>query len=171
MGEGQMDWFVVAAILLTLLPVGLRFTGKPAGRAFVRAEGAVEVLGIFAVIVAVYGAFAAYHYWSVLKAHGDDLMYALGLGLVMVFGMFVQVISENRRQQRKWADIDAGQLLYPLLFSIVVFYPIWLLAANAPKNFFVVHAAFLNGYFWEGIVSEAKRPNPGANNQPPPNRP
>jgi len=53
-------------------------------------------------------------------------------------------------------NVTATDLLLPLLFSIVVFYPIWAIATTAARSFFVIHAAFLNGYFWESFVAAAK---------------
>jgi len=62
--------------------------------------------------------------------------------------------------------------IYPLtwektLFSLVVFYPIWALVADAPRNLFAFYAAFLNGFFWETVVANARLPSPpnGSNNK------
>jgi hypothetical protein len=52
-------------------------------------------------------------------------------------------------------------LIFPILFSVIVFYPIWSIATTNPRGFFVFYAAFLNGYFWENVVSSIKAP-PGA---------
>jgi hypothetical protein len=76
----------------------------------------------------------------------------------MIAGMFVQVLASNYREGNPLFAIEFGRLMFPLLFSLVVFYPIWSLAAGAPQNLFVFHAAFLNGYFWESVVSAARAP-------------
>ena len=114
------------------------------------------VLLAFVAIVAVFGLSSAVYYWPVIRANRADLYYGVWLFFTMVAGMFVQVVAANYRSQKPLFHVDASQLIFPLLFSLVVFYPIWSLAADAPRNLFAFHAAFLNGYFWESIVSSAK---------------
>ena len=95
-----------------------------------------------------------------ITSRKDELFYALWLILVMFAGMFVQVLAHSYHT-RKTFSISKEQLILPLLFSIVVFYPIWAIATSSARGFFVIHAAFLNGYFWESVVTAARPPGGG----------
>ena len=117
-----------------------------------------SVLAVFVVLVFAFGIVSLVHYWDLIKANIESLFYALWLFVFMVLGMFVQVLATNYRSDKPLFAISASQLLFPLLFSIVVYYPIWAIAATAPRNLFPVYAAFLNGYFWENVVSAARLP-------------
>jgi len=88
--------------------------------------------------------------------HEHDLFSWAWLFLTMAFGMSVQVLATNFREGQPLMSVESSQLLYPLLFSIVVFYPIWGIGASAPRNFFSFYAAFLNGFFWQTVVAAAK---------------
>jgi hypothetical protein len=107
---------------------------------FLKARAAIKVLLAFAVVVVSFGAITIVRYWSYLAAHGDDAFFASWLFITMVAGMFVQVLSSNYREGRDLLDVSATQLLFPLLFAIVVFYPIWAIGAAAAKTFFAVYA-------------------------------
>lgn len=114
------------------------------------------VLLIFVGVVAVFGLVTLVYYWQEIIANRDNISFAAWLFLTMVAGMFVQVVAENYRSHKPLFRVDASRLIFPLLFSLVVFYPIWSLTADAPRNLFAFHAAFLNGFFWESVVSSAK---------------
>jgi hypothetical protein len=118
------------------------------------------VLIIFAVVVAIFGLGTAIYFWPYLRGHLEKLIFAVWLFLTMVFGMFVQVANEFRRSKRQLSEIEATDLLFPLLFSIVVFYTIWATVGSASHSFFSFYAAFLNGFFWETAVAQAKPPKP-----------
>jgi hypothetical protein len=118
------------------------------------------VLIIFAIIVGIFGLCTVAYFWSYLYNHLDKLIFAIWLFLTMVFGMFVQVLNEFYRAKQPLSQIEASHLLFPLLFSIVVFYAIWATVGSASHNFFSFYAAFLNGFFWETTVSQAKPPKP-----------
>ncbi len=77
----------------------------------------------------------------------------------MIAGMFVQGLAANYRAGRKLWDVTASQLVFPLLFALIVFYPIWALTASSSRSLFSFYAAFLNGYFWESVVTATKNPN------------
>jgi hypothetical protein len=126
----------------------------------------IVVLVSFAVIILIFGAFSVFYYWPLISANGATLMFALWLFFAMVAGMFVQVLAANYRAGRPLFDVSASQLVFPLLFALIIYYPIWSLAASSPHNLFSFYAAFLNGYFWESVVSAAKSPVP---NPPGPN--
>ena len=116
------------------------------------------LLGLSAVVF-VFGISTTIRYWSSIMANLDMLIFSGWLFVTMLFGMAVQVIATNYRTKGKLFDaISWDQIIFPILFSVVVFYPIWALSTTSPKSFFVIHAAFLNGYFWESIVSAAKAP-------------
>lgn len=118
----------------------------------------LTVLIAFAVVVVIFGLGTAVHFWPYLREHLDKLIFAAWLFLTMVFGMFVQVLNEFYRAKRPLSEIEASQLLFPLLFSIVVFYAIWATVGSASHSFFSFYAAFLNGFFWETTVAQVKLP-------------
>jgi hypothetical protein len=112
----------------------------------------------FALIVIVFGLFTAVFFRQALFAHPDEIIFAVWLVLAMIGGMLAQVVAANYRAHNELFSVSRDRLLYPLLFSVIVFYPVWALAASSTRGFFAIHAAFLNGYFWESIVSAAKPP-------------
>ena len=114
------------------------------------------VLIVFAIAVCSFGIFTLVRYWNVLKQNEDALYFSIWLFFAMVAGMFVQVLAHNYRSGNPLFHVEASQLIFPLLFSIIVFYPIWAIGVSATHSFFSIHAAFLNGYFWESIVSSAQ---------------
>ena len=117
-----------------------------------------KLLFWFAMIVVIFGLITLVRFWPSVRINEKDLFFWTWLFLTMVFGMFVQVLATNYRSGQRLFAVEASQLLFPLLFSIVVFYPIWGIGASAPKEFFSFYAAFLNGYFWETVVSAARPP-------------
>lgn len=114
------------------------------------------VLMIFTSIVIAYGAFVLKSNWQELAKNQDVITFGVGLFLSMVFGMFAQVIMSNYKVDQPLLAVSGSQLLYPVLISPIVFYVIWSTVASAPKGYFVVYCAFLNGYFWESTVSKVK---------------
>jgi hypothetical protein len=76
----------------------------------------------------------------------------------MAAGMFVQVLTTNYRHERPLLEVTPAQLVFPLLFSPIVFYPIWLVGGDRGPGAFPFYAAFLNGYFWQSVVSAVKAP-------------
>jgi hypothetical protein len=44
-------------------------------------------------------------------------------------------------------------LVLPLLVSLMVFYPLWTRVRGSTRSFFVVVAAFQNGFFWQALLS------------------
>jgi hypothetical protein len=111
------------------------------------------------VFVGIVGALAiatGIHYRSLLVTRADFLLFAVWLFLVMVAGMFVQVLVAHRQKGKGLFDIEASELAIPLLFSIVVFYSMWGVAAATPKSFFSFYAAFINGYFWRNVMDRSE---------------
>jgi len=127
------------------------------------------MLVCYAVVLLIFGAIAAIHYWDAIMLR-EDLAFTMGgLLLTMVAGMFVQVITSNYKASSPLFHVTASQLAYPLLFSPIVFYPVWALTTGGSQHLFAFYAAFLDGYFWESVVSSAKTVNvdAGDSNAPP----
>jgi hypothetical protein len=96
------------------------------------------------------------HYWTAIIANSELLIFAVWLFFTMIAGMFVQVIVDNYQAGHPMFEINAPDLLVPIFFSLIVYYSIWSVAASAPRGLFSFYAAFLNGYFWRHVVSQAK---------------
>lgn len=157
-----MSALELTTALLIVAGVFLSFARRDGGVAISAAPrpSGINYLRAFALLVLIFAGITVAFYWGQLRSRREDVLFAGWLLLVMVAGMFAQVMAENYRSRKRLFDIPRDRLLYPLLFSVIVFYPIWALASSSEPNFFVVQAAFLNGYFWESIVSAA-RPPPG----------
>lgn len=119
--------------------------------------GAKRILFGFAAFLFLLGIATLIHYRGALMRCIDILYYDAWLVVTMVAGIFTQVFGSNYRVGKPILDVTSEQLLFPLAFSIIVFYPIWGLSGAAP-SFFSFYAAFLNGYFWEQVVSSARPP-------------
>jgi hypothetical protein len=120
---------------------------------------------VFAVVVVVFGIITAWRYWERIKQNDELLIYGGWLFIAMVFGMFVQVIASNYRAGKPLFHVSAAQLIFPILFSLIVFYAVWVTASTAPPGLFSFYAAFLNGYFWESVVNTTRLPNTDPNDQ------
>lgn len=118
-----------------------------------RPSGGAKVLTAFCLVATLFAVIVIARYWPHIIALGDTIALGFGLLLTMTGGMFVRVLSSNYRTGRELLDVTASQLLFPLLFALVVFYPIWSLAETTATNLFTFYAAFLNGYFWESVVT------------------
>jgi len=122
----------------------------------VSAPRGAPVLITFAIIVLVYGALVGWQYWESVKALKAEIILAVGLFLMMVGGMLVRVCSQNYQKGRPLFDVSKSELIYPMLFSPIVFFSIWAIEKSPKPSVFWFYSAFLNGYFWESIVSAAK---------------
>jgi hypothetical protein len=154
-----MTFLMVSVAILTLAGALLPMTAKRESVEFGASppNTGVPYLVTFGLIVIAFGAFTTKYYWEEIFVNANDVIFVIGLCLAMIGGMFVQVLAANHRARRPLFSVSRDDLLFPLLFSIIVFYPIWAVTATAPKGFLSIHAAFLNGYFWESVVSAAKR--------------
>jgi hypothetical protein len=151
----HMVWIAVliAAIGVLISLSGPRIWGATAAKR--RPSGHFLLLGL-AVIAFLYGVLLVVYYWSWIAANAGLLILGGGLLLAMIAGMVVSVLSANVKAKRPLLNVSAPQLVYPMLFSPIVFYPIWTLNNGAAgSTLFLVYAAFVNGYFWERIVSDA----------------
>ncbi|HKB68342.1 MAG TPA: hypothetical protein VKC61_20945 [Pyrinomonadaceae bacterium] len=118
------------------------------------------LLGGFAVLVILFGTYNVIHFWDQLKTMQNTLLFCIALFIFMVLGMLVQVAASKHQAGKSMRSISLGEVLFPLLYSIVVYYSIWAFAASGPKSFYALYAAFMNGYFWQNIVSKAKPVTP-----------
>jgi hypothetical protein len=114
------------------------------------------VLQVFLCVLLVLAVITCVAYWPSLKQNWHDVLYAIWLFAFMVGGMFVQVLYTNQQTGRPLFSLSSADLALPLLFSVIVFYSVWTLAASAPRSMFSVYSAFLTGYFWRNIVTAAK---------------
>jgi hypothetical protein len=124
-----------------------------------RLDASGQLLLAFACVVFYFGGSAAIHYWQRMYLTADKFYLALGLFFTMVGGMFVQVITANYKAgAASLFAVTTAQLIYPVLFSPIVYYSIWAVAsASASAGLFSFYAAFLNGYFWQSVVTSAQK--------------
>jgi hypothetical protein len=164
-----MNTFAVLSLLIPVLGVGLTFLAISLSRKEVRNKTLADpgdpppkptsgyvVLSVFTAAVIIFGVFTLYQYWDKLSQNRDLIIYGVWLIIIMIVGMFVQVIVSNYRADKPLFQVSASQLIFPLLLSPFVFYVIWQTAAATPQGSVVYYCAFLNGYFWESTVSKVK---------------
>ena len=72
---------------------------------------------------------------------------------VTVAGLLARYFWELFQSGRSVADADPGALGLPLVVSLMVFYPLWTMVAGSTRNFFLIVAAFQNGFFWQTLFS------------------
>lgn len=70
-----------------------------------------------------------------------------------VAGMLARYFWELFESGRSVSDADPTALALPLLVSLMVFYPLWTVVAGTTRNFFMIVAAFQNGFFWQALFS------------------
>ena len=121
---------------------------------------AAKILIPFLCFVILFGLLTLVQYWDSIRKNKDGAYFATWLFSFMIAGMFAQVLATNHKSGKALLAVSVSELVFPLLFSVIVYYPIWAIAATAPRNFFPLYAAFLNGYFWESVVSAARVPTP-----------
>jgi len=72
---------------------------------------------------------------------------------VTVAGMLARYFWELFQAGRSLTDADPSVLLMPLVVSLMVFYPLWTMVSGAARGFFLIVAAFQNGFFWQTLFS------------------
>lgn len=124
-----------------------------------RLDPSGQLLLGFAFVVLCFGGSAAIHFWNQISVTADKMYLALGLFFTMVAGMFVQVITSNYKAgASSLFAVTTAQLVYPVLFSPIVYYAIWAVASvSSSVGLFSFYAAFLNGYFWQSVVTSAQK--------------
>jgi hypothetical protein len=168
-GLSATELLEVLSALLTILGPLARLTpaksGANSGPRLSLTSGQ-RVLALFGLVVFFFGVVTSWIYRQSIKDNREAVMYGGWLFLTMVFGMFAQVLVANHQNGKELFDVEAQQLLLPLLFSVVVFYSIWTLTFAAPQGsassgkptMFPFYTAFLNGYFWRNVMGAAKPP-------------
>lgn len=164
-----MNTSAVLSLLIPVLGVVLTFVAIALSREEVRKKtlaapdappptptSGYAVLVVFTVLVIIFGVFTLYQYWDRFTQNKGNIIYGVWLVVIMIVGMFVQVIVTNYRAGSPLFRVSASQLIFPLLLSPFVFYVIWQTAAATPQGSVVYYCAFLNGYFWESTVSKVK---------------
>jgi hypothetical protein len=121
-------------------------------------NGPLVLIG-FGALALVFGLVCLIYYWPLVRSNAGLGLLGMGLFLVMVAGMFSQVLTTIYQTGRPFSDVTASDLIYPLLLSPIVFYPVWGATTGGTASFFAFYAAFLNGYFWRSVVAAAK-PSP-----------
>lgn len=134
---------------------GYKEMPKPSINNLQRKSGRTVLL-VFLFIVLLLGVFTLIRYWNNIINDIEALLYFMWLFLTMIAGMFVQVVTSNYRNGNELLDVSMSQLVYPILFSLIVFYPVWSIGAASTQSLFSFYAAFLNGFFWETVVSSTK---------------
>jgi hypothetical protein len=125
-------------------------------------DASSQVLLVFAGIVLYFGGSAIIHFWHQIYLTADKFYLALGLFFTMIGGMFVQVITGNYKTgAASLFGVTTTQLIYPVMFSPIVYYAIWALASSSSAGIFSFYAAFLNGYFWQSVVNSAQSASVG----------
>lgn len=160
---------LILGLVGSLLSILTAFLGKRLAvpRFLAKLEAGQRILLAFGMIVFVFGIVTVIQYWDRITQYEDTIYYVVWLFLTMIAGMFVQVLSSNYTSGRPLFAVAPSQLVYPLLFALIVFYPVWAVAASAPQNLFSFYAAFLNGFFWETAVSNARLPAEPPSHPPP----
>jgi hypothetical protein len=115
-----------------------------------------RVLKIFILIALLYLLITTIVYWDNIVITKQTLLTYIGLFLMMCGGMFVSVIRRNYKSGKELFDVRDSDLIYPLLFSVFVFYPILIMVDSEQNSKLLFYTAFLNGYFWKTIVTEAE---------------
>jgi|GEM_PF-3681248 len=138
-------------------PLGKRTYREKAWK-YKKSSPGQKILIVFSIIVFLFALFTIIFYWNVIITDIDSMIYFGWLFLTMSAGMFIRVLSGNYKDGKDLFDVSPSRLIFPLLFSVIVFYPVWSLASSAPRNGFSIYAAFLNGFFWETVVSSVKSP-------------
>ena len=137
---------------IVILVLGCLFAGT-----FLFQSSARRVLIVFIILAFIYAGTAIWNYWDKVKELEDVIFLALGLLLTMIAGMFVQVVTNNYSKEKGPFEVSGAQLIYPMLFAPIVFYPVWAVGGSQGASLFLFYSAFLNGYFWESVISAAKK--------------
>jgi hypothetical protein len=116
----------------------------------------IKVLIIFATVCLLFISFVVWRYWQQIVQNEHSVIAIIGLFLTMVGGMLVRVVTSNYEHSQTLSIGNTSKLVFPILLSPIVFFPVWSLSTGGEIGFFTFHAAFLNGYFWESVVSSTR---------------
>ena len=121
-----------------------------------KTKGKPKVLKAFVIIALVYLLLTVFLNWENIVITKNTILLYVGLFLMMCGGMFVSVIRKNYKDDKELFDVKDSDLIYPLLFSVFVFYPLLIMVDTDQNSKLLFYTAFLNGYFWKTIVTEAE---------------
>lgn len=109
---------------------------------------------VFVILLGLLSAYTLYQFAPTISI--EELLLFIWLFVFMILGMIVRVITANHRSGKPLFDVSIDDVVYPILFSVIVFYPVWVMADKGANVSFAIYSAFLNGYFWRSIVADAK---------------
>lgn len=115
-----------------------------------------KVLKVFVIVALLYLILTIALNWDNIVITRNTILLYVGLFLMMCGGMFVSVIRKNYKDDKELFDVRDSDLIYPLLFSVFVFYPLLIMVDTEQNSKLLFYTAFLNGYFWKTIVTEAE---------------
>jgi ABC-type Na+ efflux pump permease subunit len=84
------------------------------------------------------------------------VLYYLALFAVMLLGIVANYYYVHGIKGKP----DVNQFWKPIIISPIIYYAVYNLTANQPKNLVGVFLAFQNGFFWQTIIDNAKPPTP-----------
>lgn len=154
----------VALILLLLLCVCGMFLDRATPHveqlpveALKRLPANVTILLVYGLLFLLVATVAAVRYrdWLAALLSQGNMLFLASLFLAMAGGMFTSVIAKNYREKRAFSEVTAFQLLFPLVFSPMVFFAIYLTSGKinlGQDPTFGLCTAFIYGYFWERVV-------------------
>lgn len=109
---------------------------------------------IFSGIVFAFIVITIILFWNKIEIQKEKALLYIGLFLTMCCGMIVRVISTNIEIGRDFFDIKISELVLPILFSIIVYYPIVLMVEDlSNKVYTLIYTSFINGYFWKTMIA------------------
>ena len=117
------------------------------------------VLVVFLAFLAVSALVQLLLYWRDLAtpAARAEFLRTTSLGVLLIgvtiAGMLARYGWELLQAGRSLAEADLGALMLPLFVSLMVFYPLWLMVSGTTRSFFLIVAAFQNGFFWQTVFS------------------
>ena len=111
-------------------------------------------LVIFAVACLVFVLIILIVYWK--KIDWDEILYGIGLYLLMAGGMFAGVIKKSYEEKKPFKDLDAMKFWLPLILSPLIYIPILILMKTDGQGLSLISTAFLNGFFWEELIGALK---------------
>ena len=117
------------------------------------------VLVVFLAFLAVSALAQLLLYWRDLATPvaRAEFLRTTSLGVLLigvtVAGMLARYGWELLQAGRSLSEADLGALLLPLFVSLMVFYPLWTMVSGTTRSFFLIVAAFQNGFFWQTLFS------------------
>jgi len=117
------------------------------------------VLVVFLVFLSVSAIVQLLLFWRDLGTpHARaEFLRTMSFGVLLVgvtvAGMLARYFWELFQAGRSDTDADPSVLLMPLVVSLMVFYPLWTMISGAARGFFLIVAAFQNGFFWQTLFS------------------